>query len=176
MGGAIGGLVNQFIGPVLDSIGLGALKPLVSAAFNFATGNYMGLIGDLGQMINQFSGGAMNNVAQQPPIADAFGGNQQGQNVGQNQAANQGQGTAQTEGNRPQFMGPPANRMNELLQLLRRFLGGQGQQGQGTQGQNGGIGDLFQTLSKLFRLMAQMGQGQDQITTGRERAQFGQFA
>jgi hypothetical protein len=174
MSGAIGGLIKPLLDPVLDSIGLGALKPLVHAAFDFASGNYMGLVGDLGEMINSFSGQGMNNVAKQPPIANAFGGDQ-GQANGVNEGAadqNVGQNGA-AQGNRPAFQGPPVNRLNELLQQLMKLFGGQGQGG--GQGGQGGIGDLFGALSKLFRLLAQMGQGQDQIFAGRQNAQMGQI-
>ena len=166
MGQAISSLIKPILDPVLDSIGLGALKPLVNAAFDFATGNYMGLIGDLGQMINSFSGQGLNNVAQQPPIADAFGGNQ-----GQD-ATNAAQNPNAANPNQPQFLGPPANRIGQLLQLLMQLFGGQG----GGQGQGGGIGDIFNALSKLFRLLSQLSQGQDQIMAGRQQANAAQLA
>lgn len=173
MGGAIAGLIKPLLDPILDSIGLGALKPIVHAAFDFASGNYLGLIGDLGEMVNSFKGNDMNNVAQQPPIADVFGGNEQGQNVNNGQqAGNAQQNAGGVNGNRPEFLGPPANRMGQLLQMLLKLFGGQG----GGQEQGGGIGDIFNALSKLFQLLSQMGQGQDQILQGRQQANATQFA
>src|SRR6185503_3721713 len=75
MGGGVGKMfgIDKIFGGLLDSIGLGALKPLVNVAFDFATGNLPGVLQDLTSMMSQFGdGGFTNNVANRQPLPEAF--------------------------------------------------------------------------------------------------------
>lgn len=78
MGKGIGNMfgLGKIFDPLLDSIGLGFLKPIVSLAFNFATGNVLGLMGDLGELVNSFADGSfLENVASRPPLPSLFDSN-----------------------------------------------------------------------------------------------------
>ena len=80
MGSGIGNMfgIDKIFGGLLDSIGLGALKPLVSMAFDFATGNIPGMLQDLTGLMSSFGdGGFTNNVATNPPLPNAFSSNNQ---------------------------------------------------------------------------------------------------
>jgi hypothetical protein len=75
MGEGVGKMfgIDKIFGGLLDSIGLGALKPLVNIAFDFATGNIPGVLQDLTSLMSSFGdGGFTNNVASRPPLPDAF--------------------------------------------------------------------------------------------------------
>src|ERR1700754_4720172 len=78
MGSGIGNMfgVDKIFGGFLDSIGLGALKPLVNVAFDFATGNIPGMIQDLAGMMKSFGNGNFtNNVSSNPPLPNSFNNN-----------------------------------------------------------------------------------------------------
>jgi hypothetical protein len=65
---------------------LGALKPLVNTAFDFATGNLPGIIQDLTSLISQFSKGDFtNNVATRQPLPEAFNDNSYNSNTAENE-------------------------------------------------------------------------------------------
>src|SRR5262245_45198637 len=76
MGAGIGKMfgIDKIFGGFLDSIGLGALKPLVNVAFDFATGNIPGMIQDLSSLMSSFKGGGdfTNNVSSRQPLPDSF--------------------------------------------------------------------------------------------------------
>ena len=75
MGEGVGKMfgIDKIFGGLLDSIGLGALKPLVNIAFDFATGNIPGVLQDLTSLMSSFGdGGFTNNVANNQPLPEAF--------------------------------------------------------------------------------------------------------
>lgn len=75
----LGSIVSKLAGPFLDKIGLGFIKPLVSAAVNLATGNYAALIGDVTNLVSSFSDSSFLSKAANKPTLGIF---QNGQNGG----------------------------------------------------------------------------------------------
>src|ERR1700754_1740719 len=91
MGSGIGNMfgIDKIFGGLLDSIGLGALKPLVNIAFDFATGNIPGVMQDLTSLMSSFGNGNFtNNVATNPPLPNAFSNNQTEENDFNTETAN----------------------------------------------------------------------------------------
>jgi hypothetical protein len=74
----LGSIVSKLAGPLLDKMGLGFIKPLVSAAVNFATGNYAALIGDVTNLVSSFSNSSFLSKAANKPTLGAFQNNQPG--------------------------------------------------------------------------------------------------
>lgn len=72
----LGSIVSKLAGPLLDKIGLGFIKPLVSAAVNFATGNYAALIGDVANLVGSFSNSSFLSKAANKPTLGVFQNNQ----------------------------------------------------------------------------------------------------
>jgi len=65
----LGSIVSKLAGPILDKIGLGFITPLISAAVNFASGNYAAMIGDVVNLVGKFSDSSfLNNVASKPTL------------------------------------------------------------------------------------------------------------
>ena len=74
----LGSIISKLAGPLLDKIGLGFITPLVSAAVNFASGNYAAMIGDVVNLVGKFSDSSfLNNVASKPTLG-VFGNKQGG--------------------------------------------------------------------------------------------------
>lgn len=51
----LGKIFSGIAGGFLDKIGLGFLKPFVSLAVNFFSGNYLALIGDISNLVGKFT-------------------------------------------------------------------------------------------------------------------------
>ena len=69
----LGKLVSSLTGGLLDKIGLGFLTPIVSMAVNFASGNYLALIGDVTNLVAQFTDSSfLKNLSQFQPLG-SFG-------------------------------------------------------------------------------------------------------
>jgi hypothetical protein len=122
MGEGVGKMfgVDKLFGGLLDSIGLGALKPLVNIAFDFATGNIPGMLQDLKGLMSSFGdGGFTNNVSNNQPLPEAF-------NSEENEYNTQG-----TNGNEEPRNACACNEENGDLSQNR-------------------IGDLFKLLGELF--------------------------
>lgn len=65
----LGKLVSGITGGLLDKIGLGFLSPFVSMAVNFFSGNYMALIGDIANVVGQFTNSSfLQNLSQFQPL------------------------------------------------------------------------------------------------------------
>ena len=70
----LGKLVSGLTGGLLDKIGLGFLKPFVSIAVDLFTGDYASLIGDVTNLVAQFTGmDFLENLSKLNPLG-AFGG------------------------------------------------------------------------------------------------------
>lgn len=69
----LGKLVSGLTGGLLDKIGLGFLTPIISMAVNFASGNYLALIGDVTSLVAQFTDSSfLKNLSQFQPLG-SFG-------------------------------------------------------------------------------------------------------
>lgn len=69
----LGKIFSGLTGGLFDKIGLGFLKPFVSLAVNFFSGNYLGLIGDLTNLVGKFSNSSfLKNLSQLNPLG-SFG-------------------------------------------------------------------------------------------------------
>ena len=69
----LGKVFSGLAGGLLDKIGLGFLKPFVSLAVNFFSGNYLALIGDVTSLVGQFSNSSfLKNLSQLNPLG-SFG-------------------------------------------------------------------------------------------------------
>lgn len=65
----LGKLISGLTGGLLDKIGLGFLTPFVSLAVNFFSGNYVAMIGDLTNLIGQFTDSEfLKNLSKFPPL------------------------------------------------------------------------------------------------------------
>lgn len=74
----LGSIVSKLAGPLLDKIGLGFITPLISAAVNFASGNYAALIGDVTNLVGSFSNSSFLGKAASKPTLGLFQNNQGG--------------------------------------------------------------------------------------------------
>lgn len=71
----LGKVFSGLTGGLLDKIGLGFLKPFVSLAVNFFSGNYLGLIGDISNLVGRFSNSSfLKNLSQLNPLGQFGGG------------------------------------------------------------------------------------------------------
>jgi hypothetical protein len=69
------GFVGKLVGSVLSKVGLDFLAPIVSMGINFLTGNYAGMIGDIQNLVSQFSNFSfLDKVSKNPPLG-SFGQN-----------------------------------------------------------------------------------------------------
>lgn len=69
------GFVGKLVGSVLSKVGLDFLAPIVSMGINFLTGNYAGMIGDIKNLVSQFSNFSfLDKVSKNPPLG-SFGQN-----------------------------------------------------------------------------------------------------
>jgi hypothetical protein len=162
MGSGIGNMfgIDKIFGGLLDSIGLGALKPLVSMAFDFATGNIPGMLQDLTGLMSSFGdGGFTNNVATNPPLPNAFSSNSQiedneynTETANQNNAINgRGRGEDSTLS---------SNRLGELFKLLGDLFTSKDP------------GDMMGKLSQLFKLLSENAGDRETVQQARSNIQF----
>lgn len=162
MGSGIGNMfgVDKIFGGLLDSIGLGALKPLVSMAFDFATGNIPGMIQDLSGLMSSFGdGGFTNNVASSPPLPNAFNSNSQVEDSDYNaETANQNNAIngcgCREEGDLS------SNRLGDLFKLLGELFTSKDP------------ADMMSKLSQLFNLLSENAGDRETIQSARSNIQF----
>jgi len=65
----LGKLIGGLAGGLLDKIGLGFLTPFVSLAVDYFTGNYAAMIGDLTNLVGQFSDSSfLKNLSKFQPL------------------------------------------------------------------------------------------------------------
>ena len=75
------GFVGKLVGSVLSKVGLDFLSPIVSMGINFLTGNYAGMIGDIKNLVSQFSNFSfLDKVSKNPPLG-TFGQNRNNESV-----------------------------------------------------------------------------------------------
>lgn len=68
--------LDKLIGGVLDKIGLGELAPFVSLGINLFTGNWVGLIGDVTNLVAKFTDSKfLDKVAKFAPLGNFANGN-----------------------------------------------------------------------------------------------------
>ena len=162
MGSGIGNMfgIDKIFGGLLDSIGLGALKPLVSMAFDFATGNIPGMLQDLTGLISSFGdGGFTNNVASNPPLPNAFNSNSQVEDSEYDtQAANSNNAIngcgRRDEGNLS------SQRLGEFFKLLGELFTSKDP------------GDMMNKLSQLFKLLSENAENRETVQSARTNIQF----
>lgn len=71
----LGKIFSSIAGGFLDKIGLGFLKPFVSLAVNFFSGDYLSLIGDITNLVGQFSNSSfLKNLSNLNPLGQFGGG------------------------------------------------------------------------------------------------------
>lgn len=164
MGEGVGRMfgVDKLFGGLLDSIGLGALKPLVSIAFDFATGNVPGLIQDLTGLISSFGdGGFTNNVASNPPLPSAFNStNQIEENEYSTQTANQNN-SINGCGCNDEDSGLSSNRLGELFKLLGELFTAKEP------------AEMMNKLSELFKLLSDNAADRQTVQNARNLQFFG---
>lgn len=69
----LGKIFSGLTGGLLDKIGLGFLKPFVSLAVDFFSGDYLSLIGDVTSLVGKFSNSSfLKNLSQLNPLG-SFG-------------------------------------------------------------------------------------------------------
>jgi len=160
MGQGIGQMlgVDKLFGGFLDSIGLGAIKPLVSMAFDFATGNVPGMLQDITSLMSSFKdGGFTNNVANKQPLPEAFNPQQNEYNAGgtgnsedatNNCACNENNGDLSK------------NRIGDLFKLLGELFSAKDPK------------EMMTKLSDLFKLLSENAQNRQTIQDGRTNSQW----
>jgi hypothetical protein len=143
MGGGVGKMfgVDKIFGGLLDSIGLGALKPLVNVAFDFATGNIPGVLQDLTSMMSKFGdGGFTNNVSNNQPLPEAF--NSEDNEYG-TQGADRNDEARNTAACRQDNGDLSKNRIGDLFKLLGELFNAKDPK------------EMMTKLSDLFKLLSQ---------------------
>ncbi len=143
MGGGVGKMfgIDKIFGGLLDSIGLGALKPLVNIAFDFATGNIPGVIQDLTSLMSSFGdGGFTNNVANKPPLPEAFNSEESEYNT---QGADRNEEARNACACREDNGDLSNNRVGDLFKLLGELFNAKDSK------------EMMTKLSDLFKLLAE---------------------
>jgi hypothetical protein len=156
MGEGVGKMfgIDKIFGGLLDSIGLGALKPLVNIAFDFATGNIPGVLQDLTSLMSSFgNGGFTNNVASRPPLPEAFNSEENEYNTQANERPENA--CACREDN-----GVSSNRVGDLFKLLGELFTSKDPQ------------EMMTKLSDLFKLLSENAQDRETIQNARTNMQF----
>ena len=159
MGAGVGKMfgIDKIFGGLLDSIGLGALKPLVNVAFDFATGNIPGVLQDLTSLMSSFGdGGFTNNVASRQPLPDAFNSDNEYRTEADerpDEAANACQCRDEEENLSP-------GRLGQLFKLLGDILTSKDP------------ADTMNKLSDLFRLLSENAEDRQTIQNARTNFQF----
>jgi hypothetical protein len=142
MGAGIGKMfgIDRIFGGFLDSIGLGALKPLVNIAFDFATGNIPGVLQDLTSLMSSFGKGDFtNNVSSRPPLPDAFNSDN---NLNDTSRSDDVQRDDAVNNCCRDNNTLSSNRLSEMLRLLSDILSGKNSS------------DQMHKLTQLFKLLS----------------------
>ena len=159
MGSGIGKMfgMDKIFGGVLDSIGLGALKPLVNTAFDFATGNIPGLIQDITSMMSKFGdGGFTNNAAKNQPLPQAFNED----NEYNSTAANENNEANNACSTRDANNDLSTDRLSKLFKLLSDIFSSKD------------ASQIKNKLTELFKLLSENANNRDTLETSRTNAQF----
>jgi len=159
MGAGVGKMfgIDKIFGGLLDSIGLGALKPLVNIAFDFATGNIPGVLQDLTSMMSKFGdGGFTNNVASRPPLPDAFNS----EDNGYRSEANDSRDTSTARACRDNNSDLSSNRIGQLFKLLSDIFNSKNPS------------DMMNKLSDLFKLLTENAQDRQTLQNARTNVFF----
>jgi hypothetical protein len=159
MGSGIGKMfgIDKIFGGFLDSIGLGALKPLVNVAFDFATGNIPGMIQDLGSLMSSFGKGDFtNNVSTRQPLPDSFNNsNQVGDDYGSDRAENEPNSCCRDDNG-----DLSSNRISQFFKLLSEIFSSKDSSEQ------------MSKLSDLFKLLSENANNRDIIQNNRTSVGF----
>lgn len=156
MGEGVGKMfgIDRIFGGLLDSIGLGALKPLVNIAFDFATGNIPGVLQDLTSLMSSFGdGGFTNNVASRPPLPDAFSEDNDFRAEDRPEVSTACQCRGEEENLSP-------GRLGQLFKLLGEVLTSRDS------------AEMMGKLSDLFRLLSENAEDRQTIQNNRSNIQF----
>lgn len=155
MGEGVGKMfgIGNLFGGVLDSIGLGALKPVVSMAFDFATGNIPGLIGDVTSLMSSFKdGGFTNNVANKQPLPESFNPQQDEYNAGGADTTEGATNTSQCQRDNGDLS---KDRIGDLFKLLGELFSTKDPK------------EMMTKLSDLFKLLSENAQDRQTIQEAR---------
>jgi hypothetical protein len=160
MGEGVGKMfgIGNLFGGVLDSIGLGALKPVVSMAFDFATGNIPGLLGDITSLMSSFKdGGFTNNVSNKQPLPEAFNPQNNEYNAGgadTNENATNACGCQEENGDLSK------GRIGDLFKLLGEIFSAKDGK------------EMMTKLSDLFKLLSEQAQDRQTIQDARTNSHW----
>jgi len=160
MGEGVGRMfgIDKIFGGVLDSIGLGALKPLVNIAFDFATGNIPGVLQDLTSLMSSFGdGGFTNNVANNQPLPEAFNSEENEYNT---QATNGNEEARNACACREDNGDLSQNRIGDLFKLLGEIFNSKDPK------------EMMTKLSDLFKLLSENAENRQTIQNNRTDMQF----
>jgi hypothetical protein len=160
MGEGVGKMfgIDKIFGGLLDSIGLGALKPLVNIAFDFATGNIPGVLQDLTSLMSSFGdGGFTNNVASRPPLPEAFSSDE---NEYRTQADERNEDVSTACLCRDEEENLTPNRLGQLFSLLSDIVTSKDPS------------EMMNKLSDLFRLLSENAEDRQTIQNARTNIQF----
>jgi len=164
MGQGIGNMfgIDKIFGGFLDSIGLGALKPLVNIAFDFATGNIPGVMQDLTSLMSSFGKGGnfTNNVATNPPLPNNFNSNNQVEDNEFNTDAANSNNAINNCGRRDNNSELSSNRLGDLFKLLGELFTSKDP------------GDMMNKLSQLFKLLSENADNRQTIQSARTNIQY----
>jgi hypothetical protein len=147
--------VDKLFGGVLDSIGLGALKPIVNMAFDFATGNIPGILQDLTSLISKFGNSDFtNNVAKNQPLPEAFTDNSYNSEAAENDRANNNCCTRDSNNELS------TNRVGQLFKLLSDIFSSKD------------ASEIKDKMTQLFRLLSENANNRNTIQNARTNVQF----
>jgi len=160
MGQGIGQMfgVDKLFGGLLDSIGLGALKPLVSIAFDFATGNIPGVLQDLTSMMSSFKdGGFTNNVANKQPLPEAFNPQEDEYNAGGADTKEPATNNCACQEDNGDLS---KNRIGDFFKLLGELFSAKDPK------------EMMTKLSDLFKLLSEQAEDRQTIQDARTRSDW----
>lgn len=159
MGAGVGKMfgIDKIFGGLLDSIGLGGLKPLVNIAFDFATGNIPGVLQDLTSLMSSFGdGGFTNNVASRQPLPESFNSNSDYRTEA-DEGTDEASTACQCRGEDEELS---TNRLGQLFKLLGEVFTAKDP------------GEMMTKLSDLFRLLSEQAEDRQTIQNARSNIQF----
>ncbi len=160
MGEGVGKMfgIDKIFGGLLDSIGLGALKPLVNIAFDFATGNIPGVLQDLTSLMSSFGDGSFtNNVANNQPLPEAFNSEENEYNT---QGAERPEEAINTCACREDNGDLSQNRIGQLFKLLGDVFSAKDPK------------EMMTKLSELFKLLSENAENRQTIQAARTNLQY----
>lgn len=157
MGAGIGKMmgIDKIFGGILDSIGLGALKPLVNTAFDFATGNLPGIIQDLTSLMSQFGdGGFANNLSRNQPLPDSFNDNSYNTDAANESDRAENRCSENTNNDLS------SNRLGQLFKLLGDIFN------------SNDASEVKNKMTDLFKLLTENANNRETVQNARTNVQF----